>query len=211
MRRWIRRNRRLLAALLFCAAAGIAVQQLTPTETVQSPVLTASRDLAAGTVLEPSSVSILQIRSGAVPVAAFESPGQVLGKQLAAPLRKGQILTDATLLGPGLLIGFPAGTVAVPLRLADPTVVQLIQPGARVNVVLSDTSGFATGIGSKTLAREVVLLWTTATANTSTDWLDSKEAIGLVVVAATAEQATALAGASTQGVVSLVLVGPGGG
>lgn len=216
--RWFFRNRRLFAALLFCCAAGLAVHQLTPAQAAQTSVVTAVRDLAAGEVLDAASLTTVSVDPDIVPEGSYRSPGQLVGKQVAAPLRSGGMLTDAALLGPGLLIGAPAGTVAVPLRITDPSTVQLVRTGERVDVVVSTGSGYERAVTSDTAAEDVVVLWTSAAGNGGTGkggtgWLGSDEAEGLVVVAADAAQANSLAGAASKGKVSLVLVSPdrGGG
>jgi hypothetical protein len=133
---------------------------------------------------------------------------ELAGKQLAAPLRKGQLLTDAQLLGPGLLAGTPPGSAAVPLRMADPSSIQLVSPGQLVNVVLTAANGFDQQAPSEVLATAVPVLWTSGKGGQSGQWLGTSETDGLIVVAASAEQAARLAGASTQGKLFFVLVGP---
>lgn len=198
---------------MFCCAAGLTVHQLTPAQAVQTGVVTAVRDLAAGEVLDASALSVTQLDPQVVPKGTYSSPAQLVGKQLAAPLRSGQILTDAALLGPGLLIGAPPGTVAVPLRITDSSTVQLVRTGERVDVVVSAGNGYERAVESHTAAEDVVVLWTSATGGARTGgggkgWLGSDEAEGLVVVAADAAQANSLAGAASKGKVSLVLVSP---
>lgn len=213
--RWFFRNRRLLATLLFCCAAGLIVHQLTPAQAAQTAVVTAVKDLAAGEVLDSSALTLTQVDPEIVPKGTYSSLEQLVGKRLAAPLRSGQILTDAALLGPGLLIGAPPGTVAVPLRVTDSSTVQLVRTGELVDVVISAGNGYERAVKSHTAAEDVVVLWTSATGGAPTGaggaaggWLGSEEAEGLVVVAADAAQAKSLAGAASKGKVSLVLVSP---
>ncbi|MHA7173863.1 Flp pilus assembly protein CpaB [Arthrobacter monumenti] len=216
--RWIIRNRRLLAALLFCCAAGLAVHQLTPADAARVKVVVAGSDLAAGQVLRPSALTLADVPPGIAPGSAYSSVEQLIGKQLGAPVRSGEILTDAALLGPGLLIGAPPGTVAVPLRVTDPGTVKLVRPGERVNVVVSTGNGYERAIESEVAAEDVVVLWTSAAGSAAQSsstgggggWLGTSEAEGLVVIAAAPGQAKSLAGASARGKVSLVMVGPTG-
>jgi hypothetical protein len=61
----------------------------------------------------------------------------VLGRTLAAPVRRGEALTDVRLTGPDLtrsVSGDPE-LVSVPVRLADPGVAALLHAGAVVDVV----------------------------------------------------------------------------
>jgi pilus assembly protein CpaB len=54
----------------------------------------------------------------------------------------------------------------------------------------------------------VPVLWTSGQCGQGGQWLGAAETDGLIVVAASAEQAARLAGASTQGKLFFVLVGP---
>lgn len=203
---WLTRNRRLAIALLLCLAAGIAVYQLTPASEHRVAVLTAARDLPAGTTVSPGDLTTLHVSEDVPPRGSFNDPASLQGRQLATPLRAGQIATDAQLLGPGLLTGAPPGTAAVPLRMADPSSVQLVGPGQLVNVVLTPSGAFQDSRPSEVLATHVPVLWTSAQGGKAGQWLGTNETDGLVVVAADPAQAVRLAGASTQGKLFFVLV-----
>jgi pilus assembly protein CpaB len=209
LRRFLFRNRRTIAALFFCAAAGVAVQALLPAGQALRTVVVATSDLAAGTVLEPSHVSTAQLPADALPAEAVENPGTLPGQQLATPLRSGDVVAGNFLVGPGLLTGAPAGTVAVPLRPADPSTVQLLAPGRRVDVVLSTGNGYETAAKSTVLARALPVLWTSSAEDSGTWPGSGSRQGGLVVVAAAPDEAASLAGASSTGKVHLVLTGTG--
>ncbi|MFF2344419.1 RcpC/CpaB family pilus assembly protein [Pseudarthrobacter sp. NPDC058119] len=205
---WLSRNRRLAAALLLCAAAAITVQQLTPAPLPTATALAAARDLPAGTAVAEADVARVQVPPGMVADGFLLDAAAAKGKQLAAPMRKGQLLSDAQLVGPGLLAGAPPGSAAVPLRMADASSIQLVSPGQLVNVVLTSANGFDQQGPSEVLASAVPVLWTSNKGGQSGQWLGTTETDGLIVVAATAEQSSRLAGASTQGRLFFVLVGP---
>jgi pilus assembly protein CpaB len=61
----------------------------------------------------------------------------VLGRTLAAPVRRGEPLTDVRLTGSDLTRALSTNpdTVSVSLRLADPDVAALLRPGTAVDVV----------------------------------------------------------------------------
>lgn len=204
---WLDRNRRLAVALLLCAAASLAVQQLTPEPSATVPALAAAADLPAGKSLAPEDLLVLDVPPALVPGGGFRDKPAAQGKQLAVALRKGQLLSDAQFLGPGLLAGSPQGSVAVPLRLADPASIQLLSPGQLVNVVLAGSGGFEQPAAAQVLAAAVPVLWTSAQGGKAGPWLATGEAEGLIVVAAGPEQALRLAGASTAGKLFFVLVG----
>src|SRR6476661_3146442 len=205
---WLSRNRMLAAAVQLSAAAAIAVQQLTPAPLATATALAAARDLPAGTAVTEADVARVQVPPGMVADGFLQDEAAAKGKQLAAPMRKGQLLSDAQLVGPGLLAGTPPGSAAVPLRMADPSSIQLVSPGQLVNVVLTSANGFDQQGPSEVLASAVPVLWTSNKGGQSGQWLGTTETDGLIVVAANAEQSSRLAGASTQGRLFFVLVGP---
>ena len=194
-------------ALLLCVAAGLTVQQLTPAPAFTVSAFAAARDLPAGETLGPDDLTALSVPRGLVPAGSFGRAEDLQGKQLAVALRKGQLLSDAQLLGPGLLAGSPPGSAAVPLRMADPASIQLLSPGQLVNVVMTTGNGFdQPAAATQVLAAAVPVLWTSEHGNGAGEWLATGDADGLLVVAADAGQAGRLAGASTQGKLFFVLV-----
>ncbi|MDR6435649.1 Flp pilus assembly protein CpaB [Paenarthrobacter nicotinovorans] len=205
---WIARNRRLTVALLLCLAAGIAVQQLTPAPELQVSVLVAARDLPTGATLAESDFTTMGIPRDFALTGAISDGGALVGRQLAAPLNRGQIPTESSLLGPGLLTGSPVGTAAVPLRMADPSSIQLLSPGQLVTVVLTSSGSYDESRQTQVLAGPVPVLWTSAHGGKAGEWLGTNDTEGLVVVAADPQQAEKLAGASTQGKLFFVLVTP---
>jgi Flp pilus assembly protein CpaB len=193
-------------ALLLCIAAGIAVQQLTPAPASAVSAFAAARDLPAGETLGPEDLTLLSVPHDLVPAGSYGSNDPPHGKQLAVALRKGQLLSDSQLLGPGLLAGSPPGTAAVPLRMADPASIQLLSPGQLVNVVMTTGDSFDQTVASQVLAAAVPVLWTSEHGSEAGQWLAAGETEGLMVVAADADQARRLAGASKQGELFFVLV-----
>ncbi|MHA7188663.1 RcpC/CpaB family pilus assembly protein [Arthrobacter sp. MDT2-16] len=204
LRRFVHRRKRLLACLLFSIAAGVAVEAAVGEDYPTTTVVSAARDLAVGTVLTDADVTTASIPAQAVTGPAFEQPGQVVGQQLAAPLAQGSPIPPTALVGDGLLTGTRPGTVAVPLRPADPAVVRLLAPGQLVDVVLSTGDGYDAPAEPTVLARSVAVLWT-APGGTGSAWPGEAGDDGLVVVAAGADDAAVLAGSSSSGDVHLVL------
>ncbi|MDQ2790474.1 MAG: hypothetical protein DLM60_06405 [Pseudonocardiales bacterium] len=128
--------RRTIAAALVGLAAVLALApgRASPAD---DAVVVAARDLAAGTVLDPGLVTLRRIPQQVVPDGAARVPSAVLGRTLAAPVRRGEPLTDVRLTGSDLTraISTNPDTVSVSLRLADPGVATLLRPGATVDVV----------------------------------------------------------------------------
>lgn len=169
------------------------------------PVLAATRDLAVGSVLTEADVTVVHLPEHAGTLDAFRAADQVVGQQLAAPVTAGSPIAGTSLVGDALLTGTPPGTVAVPLRPSDPSTVQLLAPGQRVDVILSTGNGYDVATDTTVVARSVAVLWTAAPDGGSGAWAAADSDGGLVVVAASAGDAAALAGASSSGDVHLVL------
>ncbi|MGH3798054.1 MAG: SAF domain-containing protein [Pseudonocardiaceae bacterium] len=128
--------RRVAAALLVGLAAVLALIPGTGSA-AGIPVVAAARDLTPGTVLGAGDVVQRELPADATPDGAARATAAVLGRTLAAPVRRGEPLTDVRLAGPDLLRAVSAdpAAVSVPVRLADPDVAALLHPGAVVDVV----------------------------------------------------------------------------
>jgi pilus assembly protein CpaB len=128
--------RRAVAAVLAGLAAVLA---LAPgrASSADDAVVVAAQNLTAGTVLEPALVTLHNIPKQAVPDGAARVPSAVLGRTVAAPVRRGEPLTDVRLTGSDLIRASSTNpdTVSVSLRLADPGVAALLRPGTTVDVV----------------------------------------------------------------------------
>ncbi|RJT78400.1 flagellar biosynthesis protein FlgA [Arthrobacter cheniae] len=202
LRRTVHRRKRLIAALLFSAAAGVAVEAAVGDDYATTTVVSATRDLAVGTILQESDVTVVRLPEQAVAIGAADSPADVVGQQVATPLPEGAPVSATSLVGDSLLTGTPPGTVAVPLRPADPATVQLLAPGQLVDVILRTGNGYDVAADSSVLAQSVAILWTDP--GDPGAWPGGGEG-GLVVIAASPEDAAALAGSSSSGDVHLVL------
>ncbi|MGH3814383.1 MAG: SAF domain-containing protein, partial [Pseudonocardiaceae bacterium] len=82
--------RRAAAAVLVGVAAVLA---LAPGRGSAVAVVVAARDLAPGTVLEAAEVTLRGLPAPVVPDGAARTPATVLGRTLAAPVRRGEPLT----------------------------------------------------------------------------------------------------------------------
>jgi pilus assembly protein CpaB len=128
--------RRAAAATLVGLAAVLALAPSQGSST-DDAVVVAARDLAPGTVLDASTVTLRELPGYAVPEGAARTSATVVGQTLAAPVRRGEPLTDVRLTGSNLAraVTTNPGAVSVPLRLADPGVTVLLHPGVAVDVV----------------------------------------------------------------------------
>lgn len=134
---WTRsgRVRQIAAAALVVAAA---VSWLVDTgETDQVAVLTAGRDLPAGTDLNPGDLQIRHLPADLVPDDAMTDDRDLTGKAVAGPVATGEVITDARLRTadlPQRLTG-RADARLVPVRPADDSVSELLAYGDVVDVV----------------------------------------------------------------------------
>jgi Flp pilus assembly protein CpaB len=140
LQRRILLHRRLLAALTAGTAVLAGLQAAAPPPPATVTVWTASHDLPGGTVLGPDDLVAARFRPETVPDSVVTRPGAVIGRTLAAPMTRGQPLTGVSTLARGLLRGYP-GATAVPLRVTDAAVVDLLRVGDRISLVVADPDG----------------------------------------------------------------------
>jgi Flp pilus assembly protein CpaB len=129
--------RRLAASALVVLAAFLALR---PSRTPDAPILVANRDLAPGTTLSTSDLRVVRAPPTVIPRGTLTSPESALGRILAGAAADGEPITGVRLVGPentGLAAGGP-GAAAVPVRLADESVAELLAPGSRVDIVGGD-------------------------------------------------------------------------
>lgn len=137
VRRAVLARRRLLAALLTATAVATGVHAAAGPPPPSVAVLTAARDLPAGTVLEPGDLVTTEFAPGSVPAGTSRD---AVGRTLAAAVRRGEPVTDVRLVGPALTAVDPDRT-AVPVRLPDAGMVALLEVGDRIDLVATDPQG----------------------------------------------------------------------
>lgn len=142
VRRGVLAHRRLLAFLLTASAVAIALSATRPDPPDTSTMAVASRDLPVGTVLTAADLTDVETDPGSVPADLAEAP---LGERLAAPLRRGEPVTDVRLVGPELTDGHP-DLVAVPVRLPDAEMAGLLRVGDTVDLYVTDPATAETAL-----------------------------------------------------------------
>lgn len=221
VQRAVARHRTLLAAGLAAAAVAAGLTAAVPAQERAVLVLTATRDLAAGTALTREDLVATPVPPGLVPEGALSELVGAVGRFVAGPVRRGEPLTDVRLLGAGLLGGESAGgeatgargdatgavgadargkvhasEVAVPVRVAEPAVAALVQAGDRVDILSASPEG---GPAATVVAADVPVL--------SVPILEDDPTEGtLLVVAANRFTGTQLAAAAVTGRLSLVVL-----
>jgi Flp pilus assembly protein CpaB len=196
VRRAVLRRRRPIAALLAGLAVAATVHAVAAPEPPSVPVLVAARDLPAGAELASEDLVTVRFAPGSAPEQVARDP---VGQVLAAPLRRGEPVTDVRLVGPELTAGEP-GLTAVPVRLPDPGMVALLDVGDRIDLVASDPQAG----GADVVAADVpVLAIPAADDQTGAAGLPGR----LVVVGAETSQVTPLAEASVRSFVTFTWAG----
>jgi Flp pilus assembly protein CpaB len=186
-------HRRPLAALTAGGAVLAALQATSPPPPETVAVWTARRDLPSGTVLHHPDLIQTQLPPDAVPDGSVGDADQAVGRTLAAPMSRGEVLTRVRTLGRGLLRGYP-GATAVPLRITDEAVAAMLRVGDRVDLLAADPDGRAS---PRVLAREVPVVATPRPGDAS---LSAGSPGRLVVAAVPTESAEEVAAAAATSV-----------
>lgn len=209
-RRW-RTIRRLLAIALLVAAGAVAT--MAPrTSDAEPMVLAVTRDLPVGAVLAATDIAPRPVRDAPDGVLAASAGTAAVGRTLSGPMRRGELLTDARLVGrrgpdPG------PGRAAVPIPLDDAAIADMIRPGmhvvlvgvsgqARAGIVGDDPQAADPEVGVRVLARDAVVL---ALSPAASGMLSGGRA-GTLLAAVPDAEANAVTGAAADGAVTVRFV-----
>jgi pilus assembly protein CpaB len=190
--RWHRRS--VLVGLV--ALAVLVAVNAAHTAGRREPVLVAAHELTAGQTLRATDVVVVQRLPGEVPEGALRAP-PTDARTVALPIRRGEVLTDVRLLGPGLLSGLGPGAVAVPVHLSDPAGADLVRVGDTVDVLASGEGGSTVVAAAAARVLRGV--------QPSTSRFGRTDDAATVVLAVDADEAAALARAAVASHLSLVL------
>ncbi len=130
-------------AALLLAALALALALRPADAATRGPVVVAARDLASGTALTaPTSPSPPGQAISSRPVCcAAPADGDGPGARRSGPGRRTDHRRPAGRAGRGRAVTGRPGDAAVPVRLADPDVARLLEPGSRVDVVTPAPDG----------------------------------------------------------------------
>ena len=189
--------RRLFAGFLVVLAAAAALWP-DPDHTYVH-VAVAAADISPGHVMTADDVRLEKRSAATLPDGALTSLEDLLGSALAGAARRGEMLTDARVLGPRLA-GLSAGPNArfVPLRLSDPAVLDVIRPGDVVDVL--GAPGDDSAARPRLLAAAAVVVLVPAA-----DGRTGGDPDRVVLVALDAPAATAVAGAGLTQALTLTI------
>ena len=203
--------RRLASAGLSAATLAGVLRVLAPDPAAGEPALVLAEDLAAGAVISADDLRAVQLPATLLPRGAL-SAAQAIGHLMASAGRSGEVLTDARLVGPGLLAGQDSSRVAAPVRVADPAAAALVWPGDLVDVLLA-TEGRA---DAEVVVRAATVLARPSAPTSGSGLLGGGASAGggdltsggLLVLAVAAPDAAALAGAAARGALSITVRAP---
>ncbi len=193
---------RRVAAGVLVLLAGAAALRNDPAGSA-TKVAVAIRDLRPGITLTEQDVRLESRSTTTLPDGASTELGTVVGATLAGPARRGEVLTDARILG-SRVATLSAGPDArvVPLHLADAAVLDLVRTGDVVDVL--GAGDHAGGAGDqdrpRVVASNVVVVLVSAAAKSPMAGGDR-----VVLVALPAPAAHALAGATLVQTVTLAI------
>jgi len=196
LRRAVSWHRRKLAILAAIAAVLSAVAAAAPPAPPTVQVVRATKDLASGAIVRSGDISVSALVEEALPRGALMDSTVALGRRVIGPVAEGQILTGLDLLSTSW--GIRPGHVIAPLRLADPEVAVLLQPGAVIDVIAADPEGGEANV----VATEVTVL--TVPASQSGEESGTRDG-ALVLLEVDAKTATLLAAAAANSTVSVTL------
>lgn len=200
-RRWpIDRARRALALALLVTGVALALAPHDASAGSTRRVVVAGHDLAAGARLRASDVHVVSMPAAVASEGTLSDVRHAAGRRLSGAVRSGEPVTDVRLLGNEHDVG-QAGMSAVPIRLDDSAVADVLTPGMRVDVVtVADASNH--GDRRTVLARNATVIAVTDAG----DRVDAGQRHGrLVMIAMDEHRATFVASASLQKPVTVTL------
>jgi len=193
VRRAVLARRRGLALLCAGAAVVTGLHAVQPPPPSSVAVLTAAHDLLPGAVVSRADLVSRPFLTGTVPDGVLGSAA--VGRTLATGVRRGEPLTEARLVGPALSSG---ETLAVPVRLPDAGMVDLLSVGDRIDLVATSPRSGAASV----LAYGVPVLALPPHRSTGPSTVAGGGSGALVVLGVSPGQVSLVAGAATSRVLT---------
>jgi pilus assembly protein CpaB len=177
------------------------------------PLVVATRNLAEGSSLDRTAISVREWPVATVPAGAFSSPDSLLGRVTRVAVFEGEAIVPGRLApvgtGPGIEVKITPGKRAMAVRINDVAGISgLIQPNSRVDVLVNINSAARGGRQVSKLFMENMRVLSVGTSV-------ERDADGRPIQATTAalevlpDEAERLAVAVNQGTIQLVLRGYG--
>jgi Flp pilus assembly protein CpaB len=194
-------HRRKLAVVFAMAAVLAAISAALPPPPPTLEVVRSTRLLDGGAVLATGDLKLARMPVDSLPDGAITDTDSLLGKRLAAPVAKGQVLTELSVASPGR--SARAGQVVAPLRLADADLAALLHIGDTVDVIAADSETPQAAVIGRGI--RVVGLPAAPVGTMDTRAVGSATAGALVLVVVDRKTATVLARAAVSASLSVVL------
>ncbi|MDV2421463.1 SAF domain-containing protein [Corynebacterium tuberculostearicum] len=203
--------RRAIAVALLIAALASALSAAK--ELPRVPVF--SRDLPAGAELALADVDLARLPSSSIPDSAVAAkPEELTGRVITAAAGKGEVVTDARLLGEDLVSSLVGGSEAaaarmIPVKLAEPDIIPHLHHGDTVDVVTavdaaSSPSDVGEGEAPTTPTARVIA---TGGRVVSTSSAEGEASSSTVLLALPHDHANDVAAASLSQPLTVVIVG----
>jgi len=175
-------------------------------------VAVAAADISVGTQIQEKDVRMVEISTEATPPGAFGSTKRLLGRGAVLPIAQGEFFISGKNLasenaGSGLPSMIPSGMRAVSVRVNDGSSVGgFVQPGTRVDVLMTGTSGSGEA-QTMTVLKNVRVLANGARLDRNAAGADSQNS-PLITLLVSPDDAQRLALAMAQGRIQLALRNP---
>jgi pilus assembly protein CpaB len=205
-------------AIAIAALATFGVYRVLETTKASSriatrPLVVAAKNLAEGSALDRTALSVREWPVATIPAGAFSSPDSLIGRVTRVAVFEGEALVPGRLApagtGPGIEVKISPGKRAMGVRINDVAGVSgLIQPNSRVDVLVNIHNAAQGGRQVSKLFMENMRILSVGTSV-------ERDAEGKPIQATTAalevtpEEAERLAVAVNQGSIQLVLRGYG--
>jgi pilus assembly protein CpaB len=174
-------------------------------------VVVAANNLQVGAKIEDGDVKIVTVPEAAVPPGSFHQMSQVIGRGIILPISTGEFILGNKLAGENAGYGLPSlippGMRAVSVRVNEVvSVAGFVQPGTRVDVLLTGSPGSG-GSEQTTTVLENVAVIATGQKLERTAGGDAQMA-PVITLLVSPDDAQKLTLASTQGRIQLALRNP---
>ena len=203
--------RRAIAVALLIAALASALSAAK--ELPRVPVF--SRDLPAGAELALADVDLARLPSSSIPDSAVAAkPEELTGRVITAAAGRGEVVTDARLLGEDLvssLVGGSEGAAArmIPVKLAEPDIIPHLHHGDTVDVVTAvDAASSPSDVGEgEAPTAPTARVIATGGRVVSTSSAEGEASSSTVLLALPHDHANDVAAASLSQPLTVVIVG----
>ena len=203
--------RRAIAVALLIAALASALSAAK--ELPRVPVF--SRDLPAGAELALADVDLAHLPSSSIPDSAVAAkPEELTGRVITAAAGKGEVITDARLLGEELVSSLVGGSEAaaarmIPVKLAEPDIIPHLHHGDTVDVVTAvDAASSPSDVGEgEAPTAPTARVIATGGRVVSTSSAEGEASSSTVLLALPHDHANDVAAASLSQPLTVVIVG----